>query len=143
VGAVSLSDIGVKVENAPQPTGVAKALLREIAEHLSTLAASGQGNIIDLSGMPMNETDRQELVEALGRGEVQITISTFGQSEIYETTYPGVWWVTHRGDSGTVLAERIEITPIPEMVKTHPDDIRSACDRLRAATMPEDDQETR
>jgi hydrogenase-1 operon protein HyaF len=140
---MSLSDIGVKVENAPQPTGIAKALLREIAEYLSTLAASGQGNIIDLSGMPMNEADRQELAKMLGRGEVQVTISTIGQSEIYETTYPGVWWATHRGDDGNILAERIEITPVPEMIKTHPDDIRNACDRLQAATTPEDDQETR
>jgi hydrogenase-1 operon protein HyaF len=143
VGLVSLADIGVKVEGGQQPTGMARALLREIAERLSTLATSGERSIIDLSGMPMNEADREELARELGRGEVHISVETIGQSEIYETSFPGVWWTSHRGSDGSVLTERIEITPVPEMVTTHPDDIRNACERLQAATMPETDQETR
>lgn len=139
---MSLSDIPVTVEPLVRPTGMAHALLREIADHLAALDGSGTEAAIDLSSLPMNSTDIDELKALLGRGEVEVGVETVGRSEFYETTYTGVWWASHYGDDGTKLTERIEITAVPAMIKSHPDDIRNAHRRLRD-TLSTDEQETR
>lgn len=139
---MSLSDIPVTVEPLQRPTGMAHALLREIADHLAVLDSTGAAGAIDLSSLPMNNADIEELKALLGRGEVEVGVDTVGRSEFYETTYTGVWWASHYGDDGSKLTERIEITAVPEMIKSHPDDIRNAHQRLRDA-LSTDDQETR
>lgn len=139
---MSLSHIPVSVEPAAAPTGMARALMREISDHLARLAADGVESAIDLSSMPMNAADLKELGTLLGRGEVEVVIDTVGRSEIRETGYTGVWWATHFGDDGAKLTERIEITAVPDMIKSHPEDIRNAHHRLREF-LSNDDQETR
>lgn len=129
---MSLSDIGVRVEGGgEQPTGMADALLREVLDHLGALAERGVENAIDLSALPMNDADRHALAAGLGRGEVDITVRTAGESRIHETAFPGVWWVTHHDEAGGVLTERIEIGPVPEIVRSHPQDVRQARLRLQ------------
>lgn len=139
---MSLSDIGVRVESLERPTGMARALLREIADHLQLLTEQGTENAIDLSSLPMNGADLDELRELLGRGEVEATVETIGTSVIYETGFTGVWWAVHNAQDGTKLTERIEISAAPEMIRSHPSDIRNAYDRLRNS-LSTDDQETR
>lgn len=139
---MKLSDIGVSVEPKVVPTGMAQALLRELADQLKQLADHGTEDAIDLSSLPMNSADLDQLRELLGRGEVEVSLDTIGRSEIFETRYPGVWWATHYGDDGTKLTERIEITAVPQMIRSHPEDIRNAHHRLRES-LTSDDQETR
>ncbi|MDZ7750994.1 MAG: hydrogenase expression/formation C-terminal domain-containing protein [Gammaproteobacteria bacterium] len=139
---MSLSDIPVTVEPLVRPTGMAHALLREIADHLAALDEAGTENAIDLSSLPMNSADIDELKALLGHGEVKVELETVGRSEFHETIYTGIWWATHFGDDGTKLTERIEITAVPAMIKSHPDDIRNAHRRLRD-TLSTDDQEIR
>ena len=62
---------------------------------------------------------------ALGKGEVSAHIEAIGPSEITETRYPGVWWVTHYNVEGDIVADMLEITTAPEILSSQPDDIRS------------------
>jgi hydrogenase-1 operon protein HyaF len=117
--------------DAPR-TGMARSLLREIAERLATLAGTGEASAIDLRGLPMTAGDREELEQALGRGDVSATIDLAGRSEIWETGYAGVWWLRHFGAGDSVAAEFIEITRVPDILAAHPDDVAASSARVAA-----------
>ena len=112
-------------------TGMALSVLTEIHQMLESLAESGRKGSIDLRSLPLSDTDRAELEQALGRGEVQATMDLAGDSEVWETTYPGVWWIRHKGAGGKIATEVISVCRIPEILKTHPVDIEAAAARLK------------
>lgn len=111
-------------------TGMALSVLTEIHQMLEALAESGQAGSIDLRSLPLSDADRAELEETLGRGEVQAQMDLAGESEVWETTYPGVWWIRHKGAGGKIATEEISVCRIPEILKTHPVDIEAAAARL-------------
>lgn len=117
----------------PEPgprTGLAQSLLREIARALAALSENDTRDAIDLRSLPLTPADRAELEEALGRGEVSVRFEVGGPSELWETSYPGVWWLRHLSAGDMVAAETIEITPLPDILASHPDDIAAAAARL-------------
>lgn len=112
-------------------TGLARAVEGEILQHLEEMATDGTEAIIDLRSLPMSAADRAELEASLGRGEVSAKLTAMGDSEVWETHFPGVWWVRHRGNSGEVIAEQVEITLLPEILKSDPADVRAGAARMR------------
>ena len=112
-------------------TGMALSVLAEISRMLEALSESGQAGAIDLRSLPLSEVDREQLEEVLGRGEVRVKLDIAGESEVWETTYPGVWWIRHRGADSKIATEEISVCAIPEILITHPVDIKAAAGRLR------------
>lgn len=133
----ALKGIGIKVVD-PIETGTVFALLHEIADLLDRLVSEDLSGAIDLRAMPLSPADREALRARLGRGEIHAIVDAMGESEIYETRFAGVWWTTHRSTDGNVVAERIEITLVPELLKTHPADAEVGAKRLRMALMEPD-----
>ena len=111
-------------------TGLARAVLPEIGECLTTLVKSGITSAIDLRSLPMTDADRDELATLLGRGEVSMTISVAGDSEVWETDYPGIWWVRHRDGGGDIISEFIEIATVPEIAVAHGKDVERSHQRM-------------
>ncbi|MDE3121714.1 MAG: hypothetical protein KGK00_08060 [Paracoccaceae bacterium] len=118
-------------------TGLAQSLLQEIARALTTLAETGETAAIDLRSLPLTDGDRADLAEALGRGEVVATVEAAGPTDLHETAFPGIWWICHRNADGRIAAETIEVTPCPDILAAHPDDIRAAAARLATAQTKE------
>jgi len=112
--------------------GNAVPLLHEIEVLLNDLLATGKSGSIDLRSLPMLPDDYEKLREALGDGEVSATIAAMGPTQVRETAVHGVWWVTHFNSDDTVIAEFIEVTYMPEILRTHPADARDGLDRLRS-----------
>ena len=112
-------------------TGMALSVLAEIGRMLEALSESGQAGAIDLRSLPLSDVDRAQLEEVLGRGEVRAELELAGNSEVWETTYPGVWWIRHRGAGDKIATEEISVCTIPEILMTHPVDIKAAAGRLR------------
>lgn len=112
-------------------TGMALSVLAEIGRMLEALSESGQAGAIDLRSLPLSDVDRAQLEEVLGRGEVRAELELAGNSEVWETTYPGVWWIRHRGAGDKIATEEISVCAIPEILITHPVDIKAAAGRLR------------
>jgi len=121
-GAPCLSD---------RTTGMALSVLAEVGRMLEALIESGQDGAIDLRSLPLSDTDRAQLEEMLGQGEVRAELDLAGDSEVWETAYPGVWWIRHRGAGGKIATEEISVCRIPEILITHPVDIKAAAGRLR------------
>ncbi len=111
-------------------SGNATAVLHEVVALLTGLAERGESGVIDLGGMPLNDADKAWLAEKLGHGEVEMTLSLDGASEIRETGFHGVWWLTHRNENGMVTGEFIEVNRVPDLVPVHADDIRQSAERI-------------
>ena len=95
---MNLSDIGVRIDSLPADAAaqdMARAILTEIDALLARLVASGESAAIDLRSMPLKPGDLAALRKLLGSGEVHALVQVAGPSEVQETRYPGVWWVTH------------------------------------------------
>lgn len=111
--------------------GNIRALLAEIAACLEKLDQYGETGMIDLNSLPLAPGEYEQLRQTLGQGEVSARIEAIGASEIIETRYPGVWWVTHYNVEGDIVADMLEITTIPEIIKSQPEDIRTGLELLR------------
>ena len=112
-------------------TGMAHAVMNEIAAHLKTLARQNEAASIDLRSLPMTDQDREQLEELLGQGEVSAVIELAGLTEVRETAFSGVWWVRHMAQDEQIAYEEIAITRIPEILKTQSDDIDLASRRIQ------------
>jgi hydrogenase-1 operon protein HyaF len=140
---MNLQNIPVKVENTDDYSiGNIRALLAEIAARLEKLAENGETGIIDLNSLPFAPGEYEQLRQTLGQGEVSARIEAIGPSEIIETRYPGVWWVTHYNVEGDIVADLIEIAHIPEILKSQPTDIRTGLELLNAQFNDPDNDES-
>lgn len=124
-----LSDISVEVVNskdAVAPSSQVRALLQELQAMLYSLVHTGKAASIDIRSLPITSDDYDYLKSLLGEGEVTATIYALGPTIISETAIPGIWWVTHYNADDHVLAESIEVTELPEMLKTQQQDLQQA-----------------
>lgn len=129
----NLKDIPIYVQaGEAYSVGNIRALLAEIAAHLEKLDHNGETGMIDLNSLPLAPGEYEQLRQTLGQGEVSARIEAIGPSEIIETRYPGVWWVTHYNVEGDIVADTLEITTMPEIIKSQPEDVHVGLARLKA-----------
>lgn len=123
----SLDTIAVSTEVV---TGNVEPLLHEIRHALKRLASGGEGTTIDLKGLPLAPGEEERIEATLGAGEVHAEVDALGPTLIQETSYPGVWLITHKNADDVVVARFIEVTYIPEMLRSQQADIDAGIDRL-------------
>lgn len=129
----NLKDIPIYAQtDETYSVGNIRALLAEIAARLEKLADSGETGMIDLNSLPFAPGEYEQLRQTLGQGEVSARIEAIGVSEIVETHYPGVWWVTHYNVEGDIVADMIEIARIPEIIQSQPEDVNEGLARLKS-----------
>jgi len=130
----ALGEFPVKVAGA-EPVGNFSrvlAIVNEVESMLAKLADSGICGSIDLRSLPMGPGDRDVLRRIFAEGEVSAVIRALGQTHVYESVVRGVWWVAHRNEDGKVAAEFIEITHLPDILRTPPDDVADGLEMLHA-----------
>ena len=115
-----------------------KPILHEIRHALDKLLSSGESTMIDLRSIPLAPGEEDSIIETLGQGEVQARLDVLGPSQIYETKYAGVWLVTHYNDSDNIVSRFIEITELPDVLKSQREDVLNALDEL-ATELGKDD----
>ena len=103
-----------------------KPILHEIRHALDKLLESGESSIIDLRSIPLAPGEEDIIIATLGHGEVHAQLDALGPSEIYETQYAGVWLVTHFNENNNVVSRFIEITEIPDLLKSQREDVMNA-----------------
>jgi hydrogenase-1 operon protein HyaF len=119
-------------DEQPIAPGPAQTLLREVGVHLEHLVNGGEPAAIDLQALPvLTAEEHARLRQLLGTGEVVATVEAMGPTEVAETAYPGVWWVTDYGADGDVLSEQIEIAWVPDRLPAQAPDAAAGLDRLR------------
>jgi len=131
---MSLDAIPIHVVSSAEPglSSNAPPLLRELAEQVKHLLATGESSAIDLSALPLTPADLDWLHGKLGTGEISVTLQANGESTLNETACPGVWWVTHHNEQGAVTSQFIEVAFVPELVKAHPQDVQLGQEQLES-----------
>jgi hydrogenase-1 operon protein HyaF len=125
-----LSDIPIHESPGPASTGNVLPILAQIRYALEKLVSAGESTLIDLRALPFGPGDEAELFGRLGRGEVSAELQALGISRIWETEFPGVWVVDHANPEGERLALHIEIAEFPALLRSQPEDMREALERL-------------
>lgn len=116
-------------ELSPSPQVL--ALLQEIQDMLVALCEYGEPNSIDVRSLPLAPGDYDFLRAFFDEGEVSASINTLGMSEIKETRYSGVWWIKHYNTEEQIVAELIEVTPLPDILKTQVPDLNLSLGTLQ------------
>jgi hydrogenase-1 operon protein HyaF len=122
-----LSGIRVTVELA---SGNVEPLLHEIGHALERLLDSGQAEVIDLRGVPLAPGEEGRILEFLGRGEVSAELDAVGLTTVNESRFAGVWVVTHHDAAGEIIGRLIEITYVPEIIRSQVTEMRESRERL-------------
>ena len=125
-------DIGSTVGNV-------RAILAELETSLQNLLATGCEHSIDLRGLPFAPGELDYLKQTLGTGEVHAEIDALGRSDVQETAIRGVWWVTHYNTLDDVMAEFLEVSFCPDIVRAQRDDVRESLELLNARLAGEED----
>jgi hydrogenase-1 operon protein HyaF len=127
-----LEGIPIQVQNLPSVAGggYSQALFAELENALQELLDSGREHSIDLRSLPLAPGELESLKEALGRGEVRVEVDALGKSDVQETAYRGIWWVTHHNAVDEVMAEFIEVSFCPDIIRAQRDDVRESLEAL-------------
>lgn len=123
-------DIDISIEPASSASQL-PAILSELQFRLTQLIENGTRDSIDLRTLPLFPGDYERLRECLGEGEVHVLVDTLGPSEIYETRFPGIWWIRHFNQHDENVAEYIEITSLPALLESSPQDIQRGAQQLQ------------
>ncbi len=112
------------------PRGNVEPILGEILHALDRLLDEGEPTIIDLGRLPFGPGEIEDLEGQLGTGEISAELDALGASRIRETIYPGVWWLEHYNAAGELAGTYIEITRVPEILKSQDADVAAGRARL-------------
>lgn len=116
-----------------------KPLLHEVKHALENLIECGKTAVIDLRSIPLAPGEEEKIINILGKGEVRCLLDALGPSEIIETQYAGVWLITHFNDENDIISRFIEITFMPEILRSQSEDVIEAYNQLSDVLHEEDE----
>lgn len=105
-------------------------LLHEVKHALNNLIKNNQTTIIDLRSIPLAPGEEEKILETLGQGEVQARLDALGPSDVIESRFPGVWIVSHYNDENEIISRFIEVTTMPDILRSQSEDIIEAYNNL-------------
>ena len=121
---------GFAIEVGDGDTLNVQPLLHEIRHALTQLLEQGTETVIDLRSIPLAPGEEAAIEQALGEGEVRAALSALGTSDFRETSYPGVWVVTHYNRDEQIVGKYVEITFVPALLKSQAEDIAAGLRRF-------------
>jgi len=133
----SIAHFNIQIDN--KLTGNVMPLLHQVKHALNNLIQNGETAIIDLRSIPLEPGEEETMLSSLGQAEIQAQLEARGPSEIIETQYSGVWFVTHYNDDNNIIGRFIEITTMPEILRSQTEDVIEACNRI-TSTLTENEQ---
>lgn len=105
-------------------------LLHEVKHALNNLIKNNQTTIIDLRSIPLAPGEEEKILETLGQGEVQARLDALGPSDVIESRFPGVWIVSHYNNENEIISRFIEVTTMPDILRSQSEDIIEAYNNL-------------
>ncbi|KHF24226.1 hydrogenase expression/formation C-terminal domain-containing protein [Solemya velum gill symbiont] len=133
------SVIHFNIQASDQLTWNVEPLLHEVKHALERLATEDETSVIDLRSIPLAPGEEDRILEILGLGEVVARLNVLGSSDVVETEYSGVWVVTHYNENEETIGRFIEVTRMPEILRSQAEDVAEASERL--ALRLEDEQQ--
>jgi HupH hydrogenase expression protein, C-terminal conserved region len=110
-------------------------LLHEIRHALAQLLEDGKETVIDLRSIPLAPGEEAAIEQALGEGEMQAVLSALGPSDFRESSYPGVWLVTHYNHDDKIVGKFVEVAIVPSLLRSQTEDMAAGLRRLESRLM--------
>jgi hydrogenase-1 operon protein HyaF len=110
-------------------------LLHEIRHALAQLLEEGTETVIDLRSIPLAPGEEAAIEQALGVGEIQAVLSALGPSDFRESSYPGVWLVTHYNHDDKIVGKFVEVAIVPSLLRSQTEDMAAGLRRLESRLM--------
>jgi hydrogenase-1 operon protein HyaF len=66
---------------------------------------------------------------------MQAVLSALGPSDFRESSYPGVWLVTHYNHDDKIVGKFVEVAIVPALLRSQPEDMAAGLRRLEARLM--------
>lgn len=133
-----MDTLAFNIHTGDELTWNARPILFEVRHALEALLESGRTSIIDLRSIPLAPGEEETIINTLGQGEVHARLDALGPSEIHETRYAGVWLITHFNEAMEVVSRFIEITRLPEILKSQHEDMSHALTGLTSKLLGEE-----
>ncbi len=123
------TDLPVSVMNAPS---LLSELAGKIAEHAQdgALDQDEPAHVINLTLLPLSDTDLYCLGERLGVGPVTFLSRGYGNCRVGSTACKNVWWIKYFNSEDVLILNTIEVTRMPEVVQAALEDIEDSALRL-------------
>ncbi len=109
----------------------APSLIEEIRARSREYQAGDPPHCINLTLLPVNETDLDLLYGWLGHQQISILSRGYGNCRVTSTCLENVWWVQYFNSMDTLILNSIEITEMPEIVLASREDLEDLTPRLR------------
>jgi hydrogenase-1 operon protein HyaF len=114
----------------------AMPILVELADRCALFERSAKQHSINLSLLPLSQTELEYLDARLGRGPVDILSRAYGKCQVISTLSPNVWWVRFYNSMGTPILNSLEVAAVPDVVVAAPEDIADSAVRLSEILAP-------
>jgi hydrogenase-1 operon protein HyaF len=108
----------------------APAILTEIIDKQSHCQHGDPAHIINLTLLPISETDQTFLLDRLGTGCLTILSKGYGNCRISSANLQRVWWVRYYNSMDQLILNTLEITSIPSVACAAQEDIEDSYSRL-------------
>jgi len=133
-----MSTATFNIHTGEELTWNARPILFEVRHALETLLETGETSIIDLRSIPLAPGEEDTIINMLGQGEVHARLDALGPSEIRETRYAGVWLITHYNEDQAIVSRFIEVTRLPDILKSQHEDMSNALSELTRELLTQD-----
>lgn len=126
--ATSLPELAVPALLPDMMNG--EALLAEVQLQCARHQPGKPAHVINLTLLPVTDTDLDYLYGALGHREVSILSRGYGNCRVTSTRLANVWWVQYFNSMDTLILNTIEVVDMPEVVLAAAEDYADSVERL-------------
>jgi len=119
----------IKIHVEPNATAIL-SLLHQIQHGLHHLITTNESTCIDLRHFTLSSQEEEQLINFLGKGEVEARLNALGESIMQETKYSGVWLVEHYNSDDQLTNRYLEIAWLPSILLSPLEDVDSALEKL-------------
>lgn len=111
-------------------------IVTELQEQARCWRPGDPAYVVNLTLLPLSETDLQFLDETLGAGPVRTLSRGYGDCQISSTAWPGIWRVRYTNSMGTLILDTLEVTDIPAVACAAQDDLGDSRQRFHELLEP-------
>jgi hydrogenase-1 operon protein HyaF len=114
----------------------ALAILVELQSHCERYTSTGEPHTINLTLLPLSDTELEFLDRRLGRGPIDTLSRAYGKCQVISTLTPHVWWVRYYNSMGTLILNTLEVVQVPEAIRAAQEDLSDSAERLDSILSP-------
>ncbi len=107
-----------------------EALLAEIQQQSDRHQPGRPAHVVNLTLLPVTESDLDYLYGALGHREVSVLSRGYGNCRVTSTRLAHVWWVQYFNSMDTLILNTLEVVDMPEVVLAAAEDYADTLERL-------------